>query len=106
MASSQTLPWEYLLPDGPFTDPLISDHAVLCVMGENGESRPWSDPLLGADGVDDDGAADDNEDDLDDLDEFDDEEDEDEDFIADEEEEDEDEDWDDEDDEELDGPGQ
>ena len=96
MASSQTMPWEYLLPGGPFIDPLFSDHAVLCVMGENGESRPWADPLLSADGLDDD---------------FDDEEDEDEDIIADEEEEEEDEeedeDWDDEfdeDNDELDEP--
>ena len=110
MASSQTMPWEYLLPGGPFIDPLFSDHAVLCVMGENGESRPWADPLLSADGLDDD-TAEDSEDDLDDLDEFDDEEDEDEDIIADEEEEEEDEeedeDWDDEfdeDNDELDEP--
>ena len=67
------------------------DGSILCVIGEDGQARPWVDPLLSPkeDDDDDDLYDDDDDDDLDDFDDFDED---DEDFFDDDEDVDEDED--------------
>ncbi len=88
-----------VLPTGNTIDLLSPDMAVLSVMADDGVVRPWTDPLLAAQGLGDEDFEEEEDDDLDDLEEFDDEEEDDELFDDDEEEEDDD-DWGDEFDEE------
>jgi hypothetical protein len=68
------------------------DGSILCVIGEDGQARPWVDPLLSPKDDDDDDDLYDDDDDDDDLDDFDDFDEDDEDFFDDDEDVDDDED--------------